>query len=157
MQLLVFTLDGGRYGIGAREVREVVRAVAVSHLPGAPPVVLGVIGVRGALAPVFDLRRRFGLPPRGLDPSEHFVIADAAGRVVALRVDAVVGLAEVEDGALAAAREAVASASGAVAGVARLRDGMVVVADPAAFLLAAEAESLDGAMEAAARGGGAGG
>lgn len=157
MELLVFTLDGGRYGIGAREVREVVRAVAVSHLPGAPPVVLGVIGVRGALAPVFDLRRRFGLAPRELDPSEHFVIARAGERVVALRVDGVVGLVEVEEGALADARAAVPSAPEAVAGVARLGDGMVVVTDPAAFLLAAEAESLAGALEAAERGGAAGG
>lgn len=148
MELLVWELEGGRYGLDAREVREVVRAVAVSRLPGAPPVVLGVIGVRGELVPVFDLRRRFGLPPRPLDPSEHFVLARTGTRTAALRVDAVVGLRTAAPELLADARASVPRAE-RVAGVARLPDGLVVVVDLGAFLAHAEEMSLAAALAAA--------
>lgn len=148
MELLTFTLEGGRYGLDARGVREVARAVAVSRLPGAPPVVSGVVDVRGTLVAVFDLRRRFGLPPREADPDEHLVIARAGARTVALRVDRVLGLESTGEAPLADPRDAVPSARH-VAGVARLPDGTTVVLDLAAFLSAAEAESLAEALAAA--------
>ncbi|HEU0052651.1 MAG TPA: chemotaxis protein CheW, partial [Longimicrobium sp.] len=115
MEILVFEVEGERYALDTGTVREVVRAVAVSRLPGAPPIVLGVIDVRGILVPVLDLRARFGLPPRAVDPAEHFVIAEAGERAVALRVDRTVGIAEVDDASVAAPREPGADAGYAAA------------------------------------------
>jgi purine-binding chemotaxis protein CheW len=95
--------------------------------------------------PVLDLRARFGLPARAVDPSEHFVIAEAGDRTVALRTDAVVGLSTVDDTALADPRGAVPSAEH-VPAAARLPDGLVLIHDLRTFLSAAEAASLDRAL-----------
>ena len=149
MEILVFAVEGERYGVWTEDVREVVRAVAVSRLPGAPPIVHGVIGVRGRLVPVLDLRARFGLPRKEVDPAELFVIADAAGRMVAVRADRVEGISWLEEGMMEAPDVGDAS-SGLVSGAARLGDGMVLVHDLAAFLSAAEAASLDASLAAAA-------
>ena len=49
------------YGLPLREVREVVRLCPVTVVPNMPAHVRGVINLRGAILPVFDLRARFGI------------------------------------------------------------------------------------------------
>ena len=121
-----------------------MRAVAITPLPSAPPLIEGVVSVRGRILPVLDVRARFRLPPRALDPSDHFIVAAAGRRGVILRVDRATHLAQVDDATAA-------PAGGAYdAGVATLEDGLVLVHDLAAFLSASEAAALDVALEARA-------
>lgn len=144
MQLLVFRIDGQRFGIPASQAREVVRAVMIEPLPGAPEIVEGVIDVRGAIVPVFDIRRRFGLRAAALDPAEHFVIAWTGARVAALRVSEVIDLETAADAAAEAADITVGLDR--ISGVARTADGLILIHDLARFLEAEEARHLEQAM-----------
>lgn len=148
VELLVFELSGQRYGVSLSAVREVVRAVAVTPLPGAPPVVEGAIDVRGRVVPVLDLRARFGLPPRALDPDQQLILAIAGGRLVAVRADRVAWLFSVPATEIEEAAQ-VTPTLRRFAGVAKLADGLVLIHDLEAFLSQAEAESLEGALAAA--------
>jgi purine-binding chemotaxis protein CheW len=131
-EYVVFALDDGAFAVAARDVREIVFAVRAAPLPGAPDAVEGLVNVRGTLAPVFDLRKRFGLPPRAIDPSDHLVLATAGGRLVAFRADRVVDFARFAPETVEAAIE-----------------GLVLIHDLTAFLSASESDSLDEAMRAA--------
>ncbi|MDQ3811382.1 MAG: chemotaxis protein CheW, partial [Chloroflexota bacterium] len=128
MQILLFELAGQRYGVPLRSVREVVRAVAITPLPTAPTVIEGIINVRGTLMPVFDLRARFGLPRKAVDPSDHLIIAWAQSRLVALRVDRADWMADIAESELEAAATIVPYAE-YVSGVAKLPDGLVLIHD----------------------------
>jgi len=145
MHLLVFTLDDQRFALPATVVRETVAAVAITPLPAAPAVVDGVVDVRGQIVPVYDLRVRFGRPRRPVRASEHFVIASAGDKTVALRVDRALELVSVVEADLlpAAADD---PRFDRVAGIARLQDGLVLVQDLAAFLSDSEAATLDRAL-----------
>lgn len=154
MHAVIFTIDDRRYGVPVADVVEIVRAVAITRVPGTPPAVAGVIDVRGTVVPVLDTRRRFGHPPRALSPDERFVIARAGARMVALRADDV-ALEELAPGQLDDAAARVAAADHIV-GIARLPDGLVLVHDVARFLSAAESDALDGALAAAHAGAHAG-
>jgi purine-binding chemotaxis protein CheW len=145
VDLLVLELGGLRCGLLLDAVREVVRAVLVTPLPGAPPVVEGVIDVRGEIVPVYDLRARFGLPARPLDPGERMVIAWTGDRLAAVRCDRTGDLEQVPPGAIEAAA-ALPGDGRHVAGLARLDDGLAVVHDLAAFLEDAERLTLDEAL-----------
>src|SRR5579884_1363240 len=145
LDVLVFTLDGRRYGVAAADVEEVVRAVLPTPLPGAPEVVEGVINLRGRVVPVFDLRRRFRLPPRPVEPGDHLIVGRAAGRRVVLRVDRAEGLVRLEASDLEAARGVVPGAE-YISWVARLPDDLVLVHDLGTFLTRAEEEALRGAL-----------
>jgi purine-binding chemotaxis protein CheW len=92
VEFLVVIVEGGRYGIRPSEVREVVRAVALSELRGAPDVFEGVINLRGEVVPVIDTRVLLGMPTRPLRPQDHLVIVHAGERLLALRVDHAVDL-----------------------------------------------------------------
>jgi purine-binding chemotaxis protein CheW len=142
--LITFTLAGERFAVDAAAVHEVVRAVAVTRLPGAPAVVAGVIDVRGETVPVFDTRLRFGLPSRPVEPAEHFILVSAGERTAALRADTTGWLEDVP--AAAIRRAPLAAAAPHVAGTAALEDGLVLIHDVATFLSRAEAETLDAAL-----------
>ncbi len=88
----MFIVDRQRYALPLSIVERVVRAVAVTALPEAPPIIIGVIGVQGRVVPVVDLRKRFRLDRRPIDIGDHFVIARSSTGAVALPVDEAEGL-----------------------------------------------------------------
>src|SRR5687767_15718888 len=113
--------------------------VAISLLPGAPEIVEGVVNVRGTIVPVFDLRGRFALPPRPIEPGQHLVILGTGSRTVAVRVDAAEDFISIPDSEITGASTLAASALGAestrhVAGVAATADGTTIIYDLSAFL-----------------------
>jgi purine-binding chemotaxis protein CheW len=142
LQLLVFELAGARYGLELNCVREIVRAVFITPLPGAPDVVEGVISVRGEITPIYDFRARFGLPSRPLHPDDAIVLAWTGERRVGIRCERAEWLHEVPRSAIEDA-PAVAVDSTRVTGVARLDDGLVLIHDLAAFLAQAESDALE--------------
>jgi len=103
----VFVLDGQRYALPLPAVERVVRAVEVTVLPEAPPIVIGVINIQGRVVPVVDLRKRFHLPERAVDPEDHFIVARSSTGVVALPVDEAEGLVRDLGGERVAAAEIV--------------------------------------------------
>ncbi|MCO5168890.1 MAG: chemotaxis protein CheW [Planctomycetes bacterium] len=147
MQLVVFGLSGARCALAAAAVERVVPVVEVTPLPGAPDVIEGVIEVEGVVVPVFDLRARFGLPARAPDRWDHLLLSRAGARRVALRVDHVDALIDVDPDRVTAGEE-VTRGAGRLAGVARLPDGLAVVHDLAAFLDQAEETALAAALAA---------
>lgn len=142
MEIVTFRVAGQRYGVRMQDVREMLLAVAVAPLPGAPSVVTGVLDLRGTIVPLLDLRRRFGAPERALRADEHFIVVVAGERLVALRTDRIDGLEVVADERITPA-ELLRRTPGPLAGVVPTGDGILLIADVPAFLSEAEATVLD--------------
>lgn len=145
MKVLVFTLNGNRYGINSQAVLEVVRAVKVSPLPSLPRSIAGVFDLRGQVVPLIDVRRRFGLPSGSISPSDHFIVVEMDDRLIALHVDEALELQDVEPAALEAVNEVVIG-DNYIVGALSLDDGMVVIYDLPAFLSRSEAMEVDAAL-----------
>jgi purine-binding chemotaxis protein CheW len=144
-QWVVFCLDKARYALPLAAVDRIVRAVHVTALPLGPDIVLGAIDVAGRVLPVFDLRRRFRLPERPIQPADHFLIARTARRTVVLAIDTAQGVLE------RPAADMIHAASIApdlehLEGVIQLEDGLVLIHDLEHFLSPDEARELDEAM-----------
>ena len=142
---VVFCLDTVRYALPLTVVDRIVRAAHVTPLPLAPPVVLGVIDVEGYVLPVFNLRYKFRLPERTIDPADQFLIARTAQRTVVLVIDAAYGVLERPVVAMIDAAR-IAPTLGHIRGVIPLEDGLVLIHDLEVFLSPDEARTLDEAM-----------
>lgn len=153
LEVLVFDLGGQRYALRCSEVRELVRAVTVVPLPRAPAIIQGIIDVRGAVVPVLDIRARFGLPSRAATHTEHLILAWAGKRLVAVRTDRALALAQLRASDV---EDAAGLGTGVeyVAGVAKLPDGLVLIHDLRTFLSGTEAAALDEALAAPSHAGG---
>jgi purine-binding chemotaxis protein CheW len=145
VQLVVFRLDEHRYALSLDAVKRIVRAVAVTPLPNASPIVLGTIDVEGELLPVLDIRRRLGLQARPLRPSDQFLIATTARRTVVVVVDAAEDVFHVSESAVVDPAGIVPGIE-SLRGVAQLGDGLVLINDLDRFLSLSEEEALDVAL-----------
>jgi len=87
-QLAVFSLGEERYAIDIHVIKEIIRPLKITSLPGAPGFIEGVVNLRGDVIPVINMRKRFELPP--LEESEcRMIIVRVEGQWVGIEVDTV--------------------------------------------------------------------
>lgn len=150
LAILVFALGEAKFGLLAQIVREITRATALTALPKAPVIMEGVVNFRGTVVPVLDIRQRFRLPSVPLHPDQHFIVAQAGPRLVALRVDRTTDVVEVDERTIVSASGSVPGAE-YVGGIAKLPDGLLVIHDLEQFLSPDEAGQVDTATAQASR------
>jgi purine-binding chemotaxis protein CheW len=85
-QYVTFSLMGEEYALPIRHVREIIAYEPITAIPSMPPVVRGVMNLRGYVVPVIDLPVKFGLAPTPLGPTTYLVVVDPAwsGEIVRL-------------------------------------------------------------------------
>jgi purine-binding chemotaxis protein CheW len=142
--LVVFTLDG-QYALHLRNVERVVRAAEVTPLPRTPNIVLGVINAQGSILPVVNVRRRFRLMEREVEPTDRLIIAKTSRRRVALLVDSVTGVIErAQDDVVPA--DAIVPGTEYIEGVTHLDENILLIHDLDSFLSLDEERALDDAL-----------
>lgn len=146
LALVVFSLDGQPYALHLSAVQSAIPMVAVSPLPEAPAIVLGVINLHGMVLPVMDLRRRLGLVPRECGLTTHLLVARTELRWLVLPVDEVLGVREVARTTVLKP-EVVLGELAHVSGIVALSDGLLFIHDLNGFLSLDEGRQLTEAME----------
>lgn len=141
-RFVLFRLDRRRFALPLAKVERVLRAVEVTPLPHAPEIVLGAIDLKGHVTPVLDVRRRFLLPGRDVEPSDWFLLAHAGHLLVALVVDESEGVVELPQAEVALA-SGVAPGLDRFPGVLRLDDDLVLIHDLERFLSLDESLALE--------------
>ena len=66
-QYCTFYVDGHYFGLDVLNVQEIIRYQDMTRVPLAPPVVRGLINLRGQIVTALDLRRRLELSERPAD------------------------------------------------------------------------------------------
>lgn len=143
---LAFILDGGRYALPLPAVDRVVRMVAITPLPKAPDIVLGVVNIQGRVIPVVNMRRRFCLPEREIALTDQLVVAHTARRPVALVANAVLDVIACPAQSLIAVEDVLPDVE-YVEGVVKLVDGLILIHDLDKFLSLEEENFLAHALE----------
>lgn len=92
-QFLSFLIAEEEYGIEILKVQEIKSWGQYTPLPKSPDYVLGVINLRGAIVPIIDLRKRFGLPSTEYTATTAVIIVRTEdsdhARIIGLVVDSV--------------------------------------------------------------------
>lgn len=89
LQLVTFSVGGEEFGVEILQVQEIIRMLEITKVPKAPSFVEGVINLRGKVIPIIDLRKRFGLEPRGRDKNTRIIVIEIHTMVVGFIVDSV--------------------------------------------------------------------
>ena len=127
--VLIFQIEELWLGVPVGHVQEVVRAVAMSAVPGADVDYEGLINYRGHPVPVFDLRARLGLPPPPVALSDCLILFFGPERLLAVRADRALELAKVERSACRPVDD-LALGRGVFAEALDYHDRLVLVLDP---------------------------
>lgn len=150
--LLIFDLDGVRFGVDATRVCESVWMPELAPIEEAPPWVVGLFSLRGRIVPVADLRLRFSRPARRYLPTDQVVVLDTDDGPMGLAVSEVREVTELRNGGIQPAPQfdtGIIGSAHLVAGEVRVGDELVAVLDvsrlvhlPEAAIAAIAAERL---------------
>ncbi len=92
-QYLTFMLAGEEYGVEILRVQGVQGWSKATPIPNTPEYILGVINLRGAIVPIIDLRKRFGLESKPFGSTTVVVVVkitdEETERTVGIVVDGV--------------------------------------------------------------------
>jgi chemotaxis signal transduction protein len=103
--VIVFALEGERYAVELRWVREVFTLGFVTPVPSAPAAFAGLVNLRGAITPVLTLPELLSEAPEATSSARQgdaAVLLEVEGAAAALRitaVDEVSTLRQADDGA----------------------------------------------------------
>lgn len=86
---VLFGLANETYGLSLLQLQEVIAAYEYTVTPNLPEHFHGVIGVRGEILPVVNLRRRFGFPEGEPDKRNRVIVVDLEPNPIGVQVDEV--------------------------------------------------------------------
>ena len=88
----MFRLMDEEYGVPIDAVQEIVRVPELlTRVPKTPAFIEGVINLRGAVLPVVDQRRRFGLPGAERNDRQRIMVFTISGVRTGFIVDSGLG------------------------------------------------------------------
>jgi purine-binding chemotaxis protein CheW len=86
-QFVCFKLADEEYAVDITHVQEVIKVRKITVVPQMPDFTLGIVNIRGAIFPVFDLRRKFGLPEKVFDDKTKIIVATVGNVPLSAVVD----------------------------------------------------------------------
>ena len=129
-QFCTFFVDNLFFGVGVREVQEVIRYQEMTRVPLASDVVSGLINLRGQIVTAIDLRRRLNLPDRPVGELPMNVVVHRDDGAVSILVDEIGDVVEVDESSFEPPPETlVGTARTLIMGVYKLEDRLLLILD----------------------------
>jgi len=92
---LTFRVADGEYGIGIANVIDIIKLQEITPVPHMPDYIKGITNLRGTIAPIIDLRLRFGLCEGIYDERTCIIVLNLKDMNIGLIVDEVREVAEI--------------------------------------------------------------
>jgi len=89
IEYVVFKLDEEEYGIDINNVQEVNRISEITHFPGAPYFIAGMVDLRGDTIPVLNLKKLFSDNDSGSYSLSKLLVVEFKKKRIGIMVDSV--------------------------------------------------------------------
>jgi two-component system chemotaxis response regulator CheV len=132
LEVLVFHVRGGSYGVNVAKVREVIKPLPMTATPHQHTSIIGMFNIRGNVLPVVDLAKHLGLAEKSDPASGRVIITEFNGLRTGFLVDGVDQIHRMSWSKVRPAPEVGETGSGGVSsvtGVVELKDSLVLMLD----------------------------
>ncbi|EPX85364.1 chemotaxis protein CheW [Salipiger mucosus] len=99
-EFITFSAGNQSFCLEITQIREIRRWTPVTRLPHTPDDVLGVMNLRGAVIPIFDLSARFGLGQTSDNERNVVIVAACGDTTIGLLVESVSEILSVNKSAI---------------------------------------------------------
>ena len=149
LQVVVFKINGDRFGVNIDYVNGIERELKIMAVPNAEESIKGIINLRGEVVPVVDLQAKFGRGYNEKDNTELIIINLRNGRM-ALEVDKVYEIFDLEKDDLAE-MPTIAKGEGVkyFERVAKVKNELIILVNPHKLLSEIEAQNVEELIESA--------
>ncbi|ANV98415.1 chemotaxis protein CheW [Helicobacter enhydrae] len=87
LQVIGFIVGDEEFAVPILNVREIVKPIEYTRVPGTPEYVLGVFNLRGNVLPLIDLRQKFGLERKRFDADTRFLVINHQDQIAGFVID----------------------------------------------------------------------
>jgi purine-binding chemotaxis protein CheW len=127
-QYVAFRIENQTYAFRIEQIQEIVILSQITRTPQVPAYVEGVANLRGAIIPVINLRKLFGLEPKPIDADTRTIVVNVGKRTIGCTVDTVTQVVRIDQDAVRPAPETVTGhGANYIAGFARVQEQLVVL------------------------------
>jgi purine-binding chemotaxis protein CheW len=127
-QFVGFRLADQEYAFRIEQIQEIVIPDRATRMPQVPEYVEGVSNLRGAIIPIINLRRLFGLDFKDRDDETRTIVANVGQRTIGCTVDAVTQVMRISPEQIQPAPELVKSDGAAyIAGFAKVDARLIIL------------------------------
>lgn len=154
-QFVIFQMGREEFGVPIETVQEIVRLPdKIARIPRAPDFVEGVMNLRGAVLPIIDQRKRFGLPAAERHERQRILVYTLACGKVGFIVDSVSEVLRIRQSAIEKAPQVSKDQSRTIQRVANLESSnrLLFLISPESLLDDSELGELQKTVEAARHG-----
>jgi purine-binding chemotaxis protein CheW len=137
--LVVFQLAGQDYAVDIAVVESIIKMQPITLVPRTPAFVEGVTNLRGTVLPVFDMRKRFGLPGQEATKDSRIITIQLPGNTAGIIVDAVKEVLRVPEDLIEPPPPIATTAdSSYLVGIANVNNRFVILLDLSLILITEE-------------------
>lgn len=129
-QLVIFELAGEQFGIDIAIVESIIKMQEITKIPKSNDFVEGVTNLRGAVLPVINLEKRFGITAHEGTKETRIVVVNLDSLKIGMIVDSVSEVLNIDDSIIEPAPSIVTTInSGFITGIARIDSRLVILLD----------------------------
>lgn len=129
-QFVGFQLADQEYAFRIERIQEIVILEKVTCVPQVPAYVDGVSNLRGAIIPIINLRKLFGIDPRPSDEETRTIVVNVGARTMGCTVDSVSQVMRIPPESIHAAPDSITPEGTAyVTGFAKLDGRLLILLD----------------------------
>ena len=97
---LTFRVSNGEYGIGIAHVTDIIKLQEITPVPHMPVYIKGITNLRGTIAPVIDMRLRFGYEEGEYDERTCIIVLSMNEMSIGMIVDEVREVADIGENSI---------------------------------------------------------
>ena len=143
-EFLTFRLGPEEYGIDILKVQEIRSYEQPTRIANSPPVVKGVVNLRGVIVPIIDLRVKLGCETVDYNSFTVVIVLNVRGRVVGAVVDSVSDVLELAQDSIKPSPEMAAAVDTSfITGISNVNERMLILMDIEALMASPEMGLID--------------
>lgn len=129
LEVIVFTIGEGVFGINVMKVREIINPISVTKMPNGHPSVEGIIRLRDEIIPVVDLAHIIGFAPSENPGKDKLIVAELNKMKVAFHVHTVTRIHRISWEQIEKPTKLSQGLEGSTIGVIKMVDMMILLLD----------------------------
>lgn len=145
-EILTFTVDGRYFAIPLENIQRVINSVEVTIIPDLQENILGIVKIHSEIYPVFNFRKKLGLPEKDISIDDHFIIAKTTLINIIIIADKVLSVSTYDKQDLTVLKEYIYS-NKEIKGVVSVNKDLTLIYDLEIFLSRDEANTLNDRLE----------
>lgn len=121
--IVIFKLDEKEYGIAIHNVKEITQMTQITHFPGAPVFISGMVNHRGDILPLLNLRSMFQNQVSSSGSTSKFISVDFENKKIGIMIDSATEVLKIPKNCIVEVTEVFYEKFGYIDKIAKLSDG----------------------------------